>query len=223
MPPKKDKKNASKSKSRVLSKNQKKAVAEIIKASSEPDYFRTEIAGGTDILYTPTITDVSLVPIGDENEQRQGQRIEPSSLEFKVRLGYGGVSAPVSNVPLSVRMVIVRWKPDTATDLPTTMDDVITDGVDPYDALLVPMKVQRGKFNVLYDKHTQLQSVSAPSPTMHTTVHWHGRISLKGSPIYFNDGTTTGRNKILVFLTSGATSANTIETKAHFKLNFRDA
>lgn len=222
MPPKK-KAHAKALQSRALSKTQRKAVAQIVKDTSETDYFRTEVASGTDVLYTPLITDVSLVPIGDENEQRQGQRIEPSSLEFKVRLGYGGVSAPVNNIPLSVRMVIVRWKPDTAVDLPTTMDDVITDGIDPYDALFTPMKVQRGKFNVLYDKHTQLQSVSAPSPTMHTTVHWHGRISLKGKLIYFNDGTTTGRNKILVFMTSGAASANTIETKAHFKLNFRDA
>lgn len=207
---------------RMLTGRQKQQVKKIILAQNDENYLNVSIASATDLVNVEMITDLSSVIQGDGNGERTNDRITPLSIDASVRLTFFGSGAPTSNVVYEVRLMCVRWVPDTANDNLTDFSSQILETGDDLQGLVLADDVKRRKFNVLYDRHVSIQSDDAPSPVLSNLVVINKHITLGKKPVIFNEGATTGANKLYWFMTSNNGTANAIEVKAHFRLRYKE-
>lgn len=205
-----------------LSLRQKREVQKMILKSGSPNYYNNTTGSGTDVDQTGIVVDTTAVVQGDGQGERIQDKIQPTSLQLRGSVtffGSGIVSA--SNVPAVVRMMVVRWKPDTAQDDLTAWNQII-EGSDPWDNFPMFDEVSRKKFHILADKRFLLcsdHSTDAQHPIVRLV---NETIPLKGHPIKYNEGLTTGNNKLYLMLVSSDNTANAVECKILYKLNYRD-
>lgn len=206
----------------TLSQRQKREVQKMILKSGSPNYYNNDISSGTDLTQTGIVVDTTAVAQGDGQGERIQDKIQPTSLQMKGSVTYYGTGvASSTNIPAVVRMLVVRWKPDTAQDNLTAWNQVI-EGSDPWDNFPMFDEVSKKKFNILLEKRFLLcsdHSTDAQHPIVKLIDE---TVPLKGNPIKYNEGLTTGNNKIYILMVSSDNTANSVETKIHYKLNYRD-
>lgn len=193
-----------------LSKRQRTIVRDIIKNQKEPNYIDHTISGGTDIVNSGAPEDIFSPPQGDGNGERVGDRISFKSLS----LNYTVYSNNTGSVSPVVRIILFKWKPDTANDTPTLA--TILEG-STYIAPYVGEREARRKFNVVYDK----MHICNPAATAGNVHVVNKTIPLKGK-VYFNEGLTTGSGKLYLLALSSTSVANTTEwgTGSRFRLRY---
>lgn len=205
-----------------LSLRQKREVQKMILKSGSPNYYNNSIASGTDLDQTGIVVDTTAVVQGDGQGERIQDKIQPMSLQLRGSVTfYGAGVASATNIPAVVRLMIVRWKPDTANDDLSAWNQV-TEGSDPWDNFPKFDEVSRKKFHILHDQRFLLcsdHSTDANHPIVRLV---DLTIPLKGNPIKYNEGLTTGNNKVYILMCSSDNTANTVETKMYYKLNYRD-
>lgn len=188
-----------------LTTDQTKAVKAIVKGVFEPKHYNIHnLTAGTS-TNTPFTVDLSAIPQGDAYSQRDGDRCALSSLYLQYYIVRdSGVTTLTTD---DVRVIVVRWKPDSAVDEPTVSDLLENSTSAGYyrHSPIVFDKARRGKFTLLYDAvHATI------SPRTDSQRGWvvsrRITIPLKGKRIKFNAGATTGRGKIYMWVGGTQTS-----------------
>lgn len=212
------------SQARALSTRQKQIVRKMIDARNETNDKDTPISSGTDITSTVLITDLTNISQGDAVGERVGDVVRPQSLQYSIRLSNWGASSASDNIPHNIRMMLIRWNPDTANEDFTAINNVIIDGTDGVDSLITSDEVKRKKFNLIFDKQCVVRSVNSNSGDTYPVAKWYkGSVSLpKNKPVRYNEGLTTGSGKLYLVLVSSSSTANTTECKAYLRLRYKE-
>jgi len=190
----------------------KEYVKRAIKTGKE-DNWENVSESATNLGYdNPLLSQWSLINQGDTVNLRNGDRIQPTSLEVNFRMTFGIAPSQIA------RVMIIQWKPDNGVDAPFMNKILSTSGTDySVHSPLIQSKVLRSKFAVLYDR-------TIPNLNSVTGSAYAFRVKIKkfsGKYIYYNAGATTGKNQIYVLAFSDTTvasaSAPNIRRIAHLK------
>lgn len=193
-----------------LTVNQRRSVKRMINASKELNYTDTNIATGTDVTTTGTITSLVDIAQGDGEGERLNDKIELTS--FKTQIHLRANTSPLG----TVRYILFRWISDNNVESPVVSS--ILEGDDM--SFIVADQAKRKKFQVLWDKQVTI--------TNDTSSPYHGRIikktvRLKNKPIYFNAAATTGRYMLYLLAILNSGTANDIEHEQNIRVFYRDA
>lgn len=202
-----------------LSRRQREQVRRLIVASGESNHNDVAIATDTDVVQTMTVTDMTDISQGDGTGQRVGDRIQPTSLQVKAFIDLNGSSAAAGMVE-TFRIMVIRWKRDTANEDFTTHSQV-TENPSGWLGMYLFDPTERKKYDVLHDKsYTLAYRLDAGQPCARLLDF---TIPLtKGAKVIYNEGLTTGTNKIYVCVMSSQNAANTVEWKAGLRLRYKD-
>lgn len=197
-----------------VSKPVKQYVAKAIEVQKELNWVDQFEPSGVEMTYDSVTFNALFPPAqGDTISTRDGDRIEP------IRL-FGQYAINMSSVTAISRVVILQWKPDNAVDVPS-MAKIFEDSATTATVTsnYVGDAVLRKKFKVLYDK-----VIVNPTSVANSQVFRKFDIkNFNNKYIYFNTGTTGGKNQVYVLLISNISSAGVGPTlTGHFRSQWKD-
>lgn len=195
---------------------QKKQVKKLIINSGETYHHDVTVAYGTDVGTTTNFTDLTNISQGDGDGERLGDRLRPKSLKIQLYANGGGASATSSTIGL-MRIMVIRWKPDTANQALTSNTQILETA--DANSLLLRDETERRKFSVLWDKTFRLSGDSANTQHHLQISKW---LKLAKTPVIYNEGLTTGSNKLYVLVVGTSLSANTVEYGGTYRLMYKE-
>lgn len=187
-----------------LNKRQKKQVKSLISKGKELNAYKVT---GSAVVFAATWTavDLSAMPQGDGDSQRVGDDIRMKKLLLRFRVTHNS-----TNGGGALRIVVVQWRPNTLNDTFDSSKIFQTD--DDVDSF--PLWDNRHAYKILYDKSVATPNQVDNLKTILINKTLVGR-KLGNKKISFNDGATTGSNKIhLLFIASNATNPDTLDYEA---------
>lgn len=121
-----------------------------VRRAGEPKQHRFYYTGNPD--YNGTIQELSLVPQGDNYNQREGVQLRPTKLHCRFHIGLGAIAGSF------VRLIIFRWHPSiAATGSPVAAS--ILDNTTPTNLLgtsgapMCPQQfIEKSMYSILHDK-----------------------------------------------------------------------
>lgn len=190
---------------KTAKKIHKEVINEIRKAGETKIY--TTVATAANVTFSGTISNSLTIPVkGDAYNQRTGIQISPLSLNLKGQIIVGGTT----NI---VRLVLFRWKDNTATAVPVVAD-LITAGytVASYAPLFTYIwGPKRKKFSVLWDRTFAVDQGKQ-------VVYFNKTIKLKGTQVFNPGAVTDGTSQLFLMSISddGAVSYPSLEYSHKF-------
>ncbi len=208
---------------RSLTTDQKQEVSKLVQRQMarkvELKYF-VYGAQPTVIAGTPVITSLCDIVAGDEDIDRNGDRINYTKLHLKYQID-ANVAATLQQH--YVRVIVFQWLPNTSLTSPTMTNLLTPDG---FTTTITYQSAQghdtRDMWRILYDT-THCLVGGGSIATSKSSVWYDGDINLGPAikHLQFSGGSTNGTNKLFIgFLSSAATQQPTIYWNS--KLNFRD-
>jgi len=197
-----------------VSKPVKQYVAKAIEEQKELNWVDQFEPSGVEMSYDSVTFNALFPPSqGDTIATRDGDRIEP------IRL-FGQYAINIPSVTTICRVFMFQWKPDNAVDAPS-MAKIFEDSASTATVTsnYVGDAVLRKKFKVLYDK-----VIVNPTSVVNAQVFRKFDIkSFNNKYIYFNTGSTNGKNQVYVLLISNIPVAGTGPTMTgHFRSQWKD-
>lgn len=199
-----------------LNPRQKRAVRALIKNSGEVNHHDITVAYATDIGASLDLIDMTGISQGDADGERVGDRLFPKSLRWDLMVNAGGASSSAT-VQGIVRTLVIRWKPDTQNEALTTATQIFE--VAHANSLYLADATERKKFEILHDKTYKISGNTANPNYSH---YLNDSIKLADKPVIYNEGLTTGSNKIYFAVIGSSFSANTVEYGGHLRLKYTD-
>lgn len=197
-----------------VSKATKRYVQTAIKTNKETNWAEVYSPQNVEMNYdAPVFTNISDISQGADINSREGDRLQPLSLTGKFSIGMPAVST-------IARIIVFQWKPDDADDVPSVakLFQASTDAFQ-INSDYIANAVDRKKFKILYDRRfSNINGVANSSYMGSMSVSkFHNKY------IYFNSGTTTGKNNIYMYATSNIPAAGTGSTfSGYFRLRWKD-
>lgn len=174
------------------------------KANKLPELKQNEITwSATSVSSSGTMEELSVVAAGTGNNQKVGDRINPTSLRFR-----GTMNIHASATSSLVRLIIFRWNSGLFT---TTVGDILVAGT------IKSFKSQDKRFEseILYDRVFKLNSVERPE------LFFQGKLKLKKPIAYAGGASAANRNSIgYLILSDEATNTPTVDISS--RMWFRD-
>jgi len=184
-----------------------KLIKKVIKGVAEHKYF--DVASGVGFDYNGSIVDISAIPQGDTEITRDGDQLGLISFQTKFILS-------CSDATNAVRVIIFKWKMDSAFGPPSTTDILYNVG-STYAPVAMYNHDRRDCFSVIMDKSYELILGTSRAET---PLVKFGK-KLKGK-IRFNVGATSGKNKIYAMYISDSAVVGNPTIRAIFRINFVD-
>lgn len=211
-----------------LTLGEKKEVKAIVKRTvraSEPLHYSDEYSTGTDVSTTATFLNLTdAISVGTIGTTRLGDVIKLA----KMRLHGTFVRKSGHSLTLDfdhIRMILFKWKPDTAVETPDITKILYNSAVDPYNAPIELDPAERAKFTVLEDRRIIIGGrYSATSPVqVNIPIIKDFSINKFGKSlgrVLYNVGATTGKGHIFLMVlgaqTAGAGSSISYHSTVHF-------
>lgn len=200
-----------KSKNSYVTKEQ---VARMLKVKTELKYFDTTLTP-TAVDFNGACRNISLIPVGTNNNTRIGLTVLPTRLDWKIR--WAGASNP-SNI---CRLIIFRWKMASGSDVPAPNELIVPTLLGSSEAPLSPLNQdERGRFEVLYDKNYNVFTNNLEGSVLTES----GTLKLAKKPIEFASAVTTfGINTIWYMVISDDGALPFPVFSSCFRLHYTDS
>lgn len=146
-----------------LNKRQKKQVKAIISRDIETKCFSQGYGHDTGVTTNGSVHDLSLIQVGDGQGFRQGNIITLKKIVFTSYITMGQSAFIGSDAWANIRIIIFRWREDTAVATPTLndlLDITSVVGASTFGVQLPYNYNTRQKYDILWDKLVRL----APEP-----------------------------------------------------------
>lgn len=205
-----------------LNKRQATQVKKIIAVRQELKYFQYATAGIA-VSASPTIiSSPFLIPQGDTDQSRDGDRLMwAGKVDLRVEAIIGS-SDPYNNV----RLILFQWHPNSTP----AVEDLLLDGPSEAPDLFSQFNHdKRQEYKILFDKTWKLvgngSSASVPYTQASTTGIKRFKISLKKArkQVQFAGGGTTGTNKLYLMYMSDSAVTPHPSISYTTKVFFRDS
>lgn len=203
----------------------KRYARKLVSSANEKKSWDTAIA--PTIGTAATITDLTLITQGDDDDSRDGDQLMLKSLQFRMQLT-GVVVDAAAGLPVigtlssRVRHIIIQWFPPTTPTLANVLD------TGTIAALQAPYEHSSSqKMRVLHDRVILVQNLSASSTaysSFTTRLHHYTRKLVTKIPrrlLQYDTGATSGTSHIYSLLFS---DNNTQSPAANigYRVNFTD-
>lgn len=156
--------------------------------------------------------------VGSAENQRIGDQIYQKKLEAQIVLSLPQAVPDVFNV---VRLVLIKWHVDSASDVPT-MAKIFQDTTTlPYLSRFNDSSIEANRFSVLFDK---CYTMSSAGSNYVRTMKWlfYGKRLGKKKTV-FNPGTTTGYDNVLLIAISDSAVASHPNIAFTVRAHYTDA
>ncbi len=171
----------------------RKIVRKEISRMAEEKFHDTELTGQT-ITNTATLIDLFDPAQGDTSETRDGDSV----FLKKLALNYS-IQVNDDVIPQVIRVILVQWYPDQASDA-ISFGDLFQDvSVNAY--LSHKRHDNQSKFTLLYDK---VHAMDLAALDERSLVRMRVVVSPPRKKVHFNQGATTGINKLFLVLIANA-------------------
>lgn len=212
--PRKTMRRPRRTKAKPLNQTEKSQVKTIVKRqlNSRLEWKHHDVNTTFTSGYNGDIYNLSNIDQGDTGSLRDGDAVYATSLQCRYQI----VNADATNLQ---RLIIFQWNGE---DSPAVSDILATVGttrapLSPYEA----DKVGRNKLaRVLYDRTFNLQE---PFSGGSHQIIGSFKVSLKKRHIQFQDGTTTGANKVFLLSVSDSSIVSHPIMNVYTRLWFQDA
>lgn len=182
----------------------RKDVSKMIEQKKQVGYLDTLPASGSSITTTGTFTNLSVLPQGDGQGERVGEKVMISGLRYHGL--YKGNTASGATSLHYLRVVLFRWNPDNNVDAPSLakMFEITTDNQSHF----IGDRTSRSKFKVLKDMHIVMNSINnGNGVSLKNKIIKYLKIN---KPLLFNEGGNTGKGHIYILeWSNGTAGANT--------------
>lgn len=177
-----------------LNPTQKQQVKDIIKVRQELKFFPAS-KSGVAVSTTPTIDDLSAIPQGSTDNDRDGDRVRLETLELRGVL----INADVTN---HYRIVVFSWFPNST---PVAGNILLNGPSGNVDAFSCYSHDNRQLYKILWDKFYFCAgnggAASNPyTPTSEQPLYF--RVPVTPKQVQFAAGTTNGTNKVYILYLS---------------------
>lgn len=183
-----------------------------------------------------------LVPQGDTDNTRDGDRIKAKSLSFKIHMFTSDAEDRDFSIhPCVVRFIIFQWKPNSALVAPSPSNILLTDPISTGGASITVYSQYnwdtRQSYNIVYDRTYTLNGdglINVPAGTAPliqlistrtdtSQRHIKGNISFArlAKQLQYNAGSLFGSNHLWFYIIANTTSASPAKNKAAFVFSSR--
>lgn len=201
------------SRTKPLTIRQKRQVKQIVRSGKEKKYKDTT-AAAADVTSTVGFIQLSTISQGDGESERIGDSVACTSLHLKGTIGALG-SAVTAGTAYYTRMIVFRWKPDTAAESPTAVTDILQ-AASAYSQV-VGEDTQRNKFDILYDNFDTFIGRNGGNGRVNRDFDRFIKCKKK---IHFNAALTTGSNHIYLMYYCNDATANAVEISYSARLRY---
>ncbi len=160
---------------------------------------------------TPLIPQMTNVPQGDGNDEREGNRITPVNIHGHVTVTGEAAADDITDV----RVAILRWNEDFSVNPPVTteiMEDVTNLGSS-YNIN------NRGQFKILWSRYFTIVN-NADNPSFRRTLRFY--VKLSGPKILF-DGATSKKYHLFFMILSNSADAATPTVTLNSTFRYTDS
>lgn len=197
-----------------VSKATKRYVQTALKTNKETNWADVYSPANVELNYdVPLLVNISDISQGADIQSREGDRLQPMSLTGKFTLGMTGATTVA-------RVIVFQWKPDDADDTPTVAKILsATADVNQINSDYIGSAVDRKKFKILYDR----RFMNSAGVATYFPIGVMSCSKFHNKYIYYNSGTTTGKNNIYMLGISNVAVASTgPNLSGYFRLRWKD-
>ena len=182
------------------SRQQYKNAMKTMNLIAEKKYLPVDLTGGID-NNNPYLVNLSAVPPGPNPQEREGNKIQPTSLRVNliVELNNGLIPGtdPQSDI---VRVIILQWDEDESGN-PFSVTKPLSNSATPFNVTSAYSQVAKGTFKILYDKTKNIDFSSKREAEFRTLIP-----SKKLKAVKFDDGNLkVGQIFMVVYSKNGIT------------------
>lgn len=180
---------------------------ELVKAAEPKDHYTS--AGPSNVDFDGSMWTLSDPAQGDTVQTRDGDRIRATHVDIR-----GLVAAASGGSYSTMRLIMFKWKEDTAENVPLPNDILQNTYLGASSAPFAPLTVgeEARKYTVLMDRTFQPNNDGGYSRFFHV----NKKLNI---PMYFNDTATTGSNQVhlLAISSDGITAYPQIQFVCDFR------
>lgn len=200
-----------------------KEINHLKRVAGAPEYKKRDISYTTqNVDNTGTIYPLTLVPEGDQNDERTGNRTTPQYVQLKLAM-YGYINTAGAEPPQFVRCIIFRWR-DRDGALPAVSGLLQNVNYNSFYNVINSGGKKDRKFDILMDKMYDLGSGEGALDKRTRLIHKNFRLSPKSQVSYADPGATAtslALNHIYMLMISNV-SGNEPQFEGYSRYTFID-
>ncbi len=192
-----------------LSTTQRKQVNAIISKTANIG-IHDVVADDADVPWNAAPVELTLIAEGTKDTERDGQQIQPTSLQWRINTRLGASQMVTS----TVRFIIFRWMKDSAPAANSllTLSGGITAPISPLN-----VTSNKGEYSILHDS-SFICSAQSASPMFHRV--FKKFMKLNGKVIYSGAATTSGIKGRLYYQFISDVTSNGPRIMSAFRLRY---